>query len=78
MTQKKIKIFVKEIYSKGPKRNYITNNTEVYQIDDNCSLDILELKYYVPENNRDYRLVLVIKGNFSKFVWTIHLKIKML
>ena len=34
MTQKNIKIFRNEIYSKPPKRNYNTNKTDVYHIDD--------------------------------------------
>ena len=76
MTQKNIKIFINEIYSKGPKRNYITNTTDVYHIDDTWSLDILDLKDYGPENNRNHRYVLVVFDNFSKFGWTIPLKNK--
>ena len=76
MTQKNIKIFKNEIYSKPPKRNYITNKTDVYHIDDIWSLDILDLKDYGAENNRGYRYVLVIIDNFSKFEWTIPLKNK--
>ena len=76
MTQKNIKIFISEIYSKGPKKNYATNKTDVYFIDDIWSLDILDLKDYGPENNRKYRYVLVVIDNFSKFGWTIPLKIK--
>ena len=76
MTQKNIKIFINEIYSKGPKRNYATNKTDVYHIDDIWSLDILDLKDYGPENNNNYRYVLVIIDNFSKFGWTIPLKNK--
>ena len=76
MTQKNIKIFVNEIYSKGPKKYYPTNKTDVYYIDDIWSLDILDLKHYGPENNRGYRYVLVIIDNFSKFGWTVPLKIK--
>ena len=76
MTQKNIKIFNNEIYSKPPKRNYITNKTDVYYIDDIWSLDILDLKYYGPENNRGYRYVLVTIDNFSKFGWTVPLKNK--
>ena len=34
MTQKNNKIVINEIYSKPPKKNYITNKTEVYLIDD--------------------------------------------
>ena len=76
MTQKNIKIFINEIYSKPPKKNYITNKTDVYYIDDIWSLDILDLKDYGAENNRGYRYVLVTIDNFSKFGWTIPLKNK--
>ena len=76
MTQKNIKIFINEIYSKGPKKNYATNKTDVYHIDDIWSLDILDLKDYGPENNRGYRYVLVIIDNFSKYGWTIQIKNK--
>ena len=74
MTQKNIKMFINEIYSKPPKKNYITNKTDVYHIDDTWSLDILDLKDYGPENNRGYRSVLVTIDNFSKNSWTIPLK----
>ena len=76
MTQKNIKIFINEIYSKPPKKNYITNKTDVYFIDDIWSLDILDLKDYGPENNRGYRYVLVTIDNFSKFGWATPLKNK--
>ena len=76
MTQKNIKIFINEIYSKPPKKYYPTNKTDVYYIDDVWSLDILDLKDYGPKNNRGYRYVLVIIDNFSKFGWTVALKNK--
>ena len=76
MTQKNIKLFINEIYSKPPKKYYPTNKTDVYHVDDIWSLDILDLKDYGPENNRGYRYVLVIIDNFSKFGWTIPLKNK--
>ena len=76
MTQKNIKIFINEIYSKPPKKYYATNKTDVYHIDDIWSLDILDLKDYGPENNRGYRYVLVTIDNFSKYGWTIPLKNK--
>ena len=76
MSQKNIKIFINEIYSKPPKRNYNTNKTDVYHIDDIWSLDILDLKDYGPKNNRGYRYALVTIDNFSKFGWTIPLKNK--
>ena len=76
MTQKNIKIFLSEIYSKPPKKNYITNKTDVNHIDDTWSLDLLDLKDFGPEDNRNYRYVFVIIDNFSKFGWTIPLKNK--
>ena len=76
MSQKNIRIFINEIYSKPPKKNYITNKTDVYHIDDIWSLDILDLKDYGPKNNRGYRYVLVTIDNFSKYGWTIPLKNK--
>ena len=74
MTQKNIKIFINEIYSKPPKENYATNKADVYHIDDIWSFHILVLKDYVAENNRGFRYVLVIKDTFSKFGWTVPLK----
>ena len=74
MSQKSIKIFINEIYSKLPKKNYATNKTDVYHIDDTWSLDILDLKDYGPKNNRNYRYVLVVIDNFSKFGLTVPLK----
>ena len=76
MTQKNIKIFINEIYSKPPKKYYATNKTDVYFIDDIWSLDILDLEDYGPEKNRGYRYALVTIDNFSKFGWTIPLKNK--
>ena len=76
MTQKDIKIFINKIYSKGPRKSYPTNKTDVHHIDEIWSLDILDLKDYGPKNNRGYRYVLVIIDNFSKFSWTVLLKNK--
>ena len=76
MTQKNIKIIINEIYSKGPRKSYPTNKTDVYHIDHIWSLDILDLKDYGIENNRGYRYVLVTIDNFSKYGSTVPLKNK--
>ena len=76
MTQKKNKIFINEILSKPPKKSYPANKTDIYQIDDIWSSDILDFKVYGPENNRGYRYVLVIIGNFSQYGFTTLLKNK--
>ena len=70
MTQKTIKIVIEEIHSKASKKNFATNKTDVDHIDDIWSLDILDLKDYCPENNRNYRYVLPVVDSFSKFGWT--------
>ena len=67
MTQKLIKVLIDEIYSKPPKKNYLTNKTDVYHFDDIWNLDNLDLKDYRPENKRGYRYVLVVIDNISKF-----------
>ena len=55
MTQKSTKTYINEIYSKPPKKNYITNKLDVFHVDNTWSLDIRYLKDYGPENNRGYR-----------------------
>ena len=76
MTPRNNKIFINEIYSKGPIKYYPTNKTDVYYIDEIWSVDILDLNDYGPKNNRGYRHVLVIIDNFSKFGWTVPIKNK--
>ena len=67
MSQKNTKFFIDEVYSKGPKKSYSTNKTDVYHIDDIWSLVILDLKDYGPENKKSYGCVLVVIDNFLKF-----------
>ena len=57
MTQKSIKTFINEIYSKPSKKNYSTIKTDVYHFDDIWSLNKWDLKEYGPENNSGYRYV---------------------
>ena len=76
MTQKSNKNFINEIYSKPPKKKYLTNKTDAYYFDEIWSLDILDLKDYGRENNKGHRHVLVIIDKFSKFGWTTPLRNK--
>ena len=76
MAQKNIKTFLNEIVPGPPKKKYATNKTDVYHIDDNWSLDILDLEDYGPENNERYGYVLVVIDNFSKFGWTVPIRKK--
>ena len=74
MTRKTIEIFVNELYSKPLKKNYATNKTDVYHIDDIWNLDVLDIKDYGLENKGNYRYVLVIMDNFLKNGWTVPLE----
>ena len=76
MTQKIINSFINEVYSKQPEKNYATNKADVYHINSNWSLVILDLKDYGPEDNRGQRYILVVIDNFSKFGWTTLLQKK--
>ena len=70
------KIFIDEIYSNPPKKNYPTNKTVIKSIDDTWSSDLLDMNDYGIKNNEGYRYILVVVDNFSKFGWTILLKNK--
>ena len=37
---------------KRTKKNYITNNTNGYHIDDTCSMDLLDLNGYGPNRTK--------------------------
>ena len=76
MTQKSVKVLIDEFCSKPPKKNYLTNKTDVYHFDGIWTLDILDLKDYGPENNRGDRYILVVIDIFSKFGLTKPLKNK--
>ena len=54
----------------------LQTKTDVIYIDNFWSVHMLDLKEYAPENIRGYRYVSVIIDNFSKFGWTVPLKIK--
>ena len=57
MSQKTIKVFIDEIYSKPVKKKHTTNKTDVFYLDNIRSLDIIDLNIYGPENNLNYRYV---------------------
>ena len=70
------KIFINEIYSPSPRKNYETNKTMIQSIDDTWSSDLLDVNDYGPKNKRGYRYILVVIHSFSNFGWTIPLKNK--
>ena len=71
-----IKIFVDEIYSKPPRKNYPTNKIPYNYIDEIWSIDLADFSDYKTSNNKGYRYIFVIIDNFSKYLWAIPLKNK--
>ena len=70
------KIFIDELFSKPPKKNYPTKKTKIKSIDETWSSDLLDMNDYGPKNNKGYRYILVVIDNFSRFGWTTPLKNK--
>ena len=70
------KIFIDEIYSRPPMKNYPTNKIIHNHIDEIWSIDLADMIDYKISNNKGYRYIFIIIDNFSKCLWTIPLKNK--
>ena len=71
-----IKIFIDEIYSKAPKKNYPTNKIFYNHIDGIWSIDLADMIDYKISNNKGFRYIFIVIDNFSKYLWDIPLKNK--
>ena len=77
MTKKdKIKIFIDEIYSKHPIKNYPTTKIVYNHLDETWSIDLAEMIDYKISNNKGFRYIFIIIDNFPKYLWAIPLKIE--
>ena len=63
----KIMTFVDEVHIKPPLRNYPRNKIMIKSIDVTWFSDLLDMNDYGSKNNREYRYILVVIDNFSKF-----------
>ena len=70
------KIFIDEIYSKSPKKNYSTNKIIYNHIDEIWSIDLADMIDYKISNNKGFRYIFIVIDNFSKYLWAIPLKNK--
>ena len=70
------KIFIDEIYSKPPRKNYPTNKIVYNYVDEIWSIDLADFSDYKTSNNKGFRYIFIIIDNFSKYLWGIPLKIK--
>ena len=71
-----IKIFVDEVFSKAPLRNYPTNKKVYNHIDEIWSIDLADMIDYKISNNKGYRYIFIIIDNSSKYLWAVALKDK--
>ena len=69
-------VFIDEIHSKPPEKNYPTNKIFIKSIDDTWSSDLLDMNDYGIKDSKGYRYILVVIDKFSKIAWTISLKNK--
>ena len=70
------KIFIDEIYTKPPKKNYPTNKIVYNFVDEIWSIDLADFSDYKTLNNKGFRYIFIIIDNFSKYLWAIPLKNK--
>ena len=70
------KIFIDEIYSTPPRKNFPTNKITYNYIDEIWSIDLADFSDYKTSNNKGFRYIFVIIDNFSKYLWAIPLKNK--
>ena len=70
------KIFIDEIYSSPPKKNYETNKKVYNHIDEICSINLDDMIDHKISHNKEFRYIIVIIDNYSKNLWVIPLENK--
>ena len=70
------KIFIDEIYSTPPKKNYPTNKIIYNHIDELWSIDLADMIDYKTSNNKRFRCIFVTRDDYSKYLWALPLKNK--
>ena len=70
------KIFIDEIYSTPPKKNYPTSKIVYNHIDESWSIDLADMIDYKISKNKGFRYIFIVIDDFSKYLWAIPLKNK--
>ena len=68
------KIFIDEIYSSPPKKNYPANKILYNHIDEIRRIDLADFSDYKTSNIKGFRYKFVLIDNFSKCLWAIPLE----
>ena len=71
-----MKIFIVEIYSKPPRRNYPTNKIRYNHLDETWSIDLADMIDYKISSNKGFRYIFINIDKFSKYLWATALKNK--
>ena len=71
-----IKIFINEILSKTPKKNYPSNKIKYNHIEEIWNIDLADMVDYKTSNNKGFRYIFVIVDYSLKFFWAILIKNK--
>ena len=74
MKEDLIKIFIDEIYSKPPLRNYPANKLFYNHIDEIWSIDLAGMIDYKIREIENYRYLTIVIDLFSKYLWAGPLK----
>ena len=69
-------MFIDEIKSKPPRRNYPTNKIIYNQLDEIWSIDLADMIDYKTSNNKGFRYIFTRIDNYSKYLWAIPFKNK--
>ena len=70
------KIFIDEIYSSPPKKNYETNTIIYNHIDETWSIDLADMIDYKISNIKGFRYIFVKIVIYTFYLWAITLKNK--
>ena len=70
------KIFINEIYSTPPRKNFPTNKIIYNHIDEIWSIELADFSDYKTSNNKGFRYIFNVIDNFSKYLWAIPFKNK--
>ena len=62
------KVFIDEIFSKPPKKNYPTNKIVYNHIDEIWSIDLADMVDSKISNNKVFRYILIIIDSYSKYL----------
>ena len=65
------KMFIDEIYSTPPRKNYETNKIVYNHIDEIWSIDLAGMIDYKITTNKGFRYIFVLIDNYSKYLWAI-------